>query len=74
MDTTSPTDKVVDRRRRSFEQLAWFAPRVDQCFVFNNSSGDPSLAGVMSPAGLVKVGRLPKDFQALTTGAGLVFA
>lgn len=69
-----PPDKVVERRRRSFEQLAWFAPRVDQCFVFNNSSGDPNLAGLMSPAGLVRVGRIPKDFLDITAAAGLTLA
>lgn len=57
-----PPDKVAARRSRSFEQFAWFARRVDRCFVFNNSSGDPNLAGVMSPGGLVRVGRLPRDF------------
>ena len=25
-----PSDKVLDRRRRSFEELCWFAPQVDQ--------------------------------------------
>lgn len=66
-----PAEKVAARRRRSFEQFAWFARQVDLCFVFNNSSGDPNLAGVMSAAGLVRVGRLPQDFVDLLDGAGL---
>ena len=57
-----PADKVAARRLRSFGQFTWFARQVDRCFVFNNSSGDPNLAGVMSPSGLVRVGRLPRDF------------
>ena len=57
-----PADKVAARRLRSFGQFTWFARQVDRCFVFNNSSGDPNLAGVLSPLGLVRVGRLPRDF------------
>lgn len=41
-----PPDKVASRRIRSFEQLAWFAKRVDHCYVFDNSSGEPDLIGV----------------------------
>lgn len=39
-----PADKVQSRRVRSFEQLAWFAGKVDQCLIFNNSTGEPELA------------------------------
>ena len=38
-----PEDKVRSRRRRSFEQLAWFARQVDRLFIFDNSGGEPVL-------------------------------
>jgi len=38
-----PENKVIARRQRSFEQLAWFAKKVDQLFVFDNSVGEPDL-------------------------------
>lgn len=64
-----PTDKVIDRRGRSFEQFAWFAPRVDRCFVFNNSSGDPELAAVCTGHGpLWQMGDLPEDFLRAMAG------
>lgn len=45
-----PTEKTIARRRRSFEQLAWFLPRIDVCYIYDNSTGEPEfLAGkVMS--------------------------
>lgn len=39
-----PEDKVVARRRRSFEQLALFAKHLDRLVIFNNSTGEPSLS------------------------------
>lgn len=38
-----PEDKLRSRRTRSFEQLAWFANRVDRLTIFDNSFGDPEL-------------------------------
>ena len=38
-----PEDKIRARRTRSFEQLAWFAEHVDRLFIFDNSSGAPTL-------------------------------
>lgn len=38
-----PPDKVIERRRRSFEQLALFAKHLDRLMIFNNSSGSPRL-------------------------------
>ena len=66
-----PAEKVAARRLRSFQQFAWFAAHVDRCFIFNNSFGDPNLAGVMSPGGLVRVGRLPRDFLDVLDAEGL---
>ncbi|WCM28680.1 AAA family ATPase [Sphingomonas sp. QA11] len=39
-----PKEKVIDRRRRSFGQLALFAKHLDRLMIFNNSTGAPSLA------------------------------
>lgn len=36
-------DKVIARRRRSFEQLAWFLNEVDVAFVYDNSTSAPEL-------------------------------
>lgn len=38
-----PTDKIIERRRRSFEQLAWFVEHVDECYFYDNSTGEPTL-------------------------------
>lgn len=38
-----PEGKLRSRRTRSFEQLAWFAGRVDRLTIFDNSFGDPEL-------------------------------
>lgn len=67
-----PVDKVAARRSRSFEQLAWFAKYVDQCFVFNNSSGEPELAAVsVTRAPLWQVGSLPEDFAMALLDGGV---
>jgi predicted ABC-type ATPase len=39
-----PEDKVIARRQRSFQQLALFAEHLDRLVIFNNSTGEPSLA------------------------------
>ncbi|VAV97036.1 hypothetical protein MNBD_ALPHA04-445 [hydrothermal vent metagenome] len=38
-----PTGKIVARRQRSFEQLAWFFNEVDRCYIFDNSDGRPDM-------------------------------
>lgn len=38
-----PTQKIIDRRLRSFRELAWFVRHVDQCHVFDNSTTEPAL-------------------------------
>jgi predicted ABC-type ATPase len=56
-----PADKVADPRRRSFEQLCWFAEQVDDLFVFDNSSGPPDLV-VQKTAGRLQImGEMPVD-------------
>ena len=38
-----PEGKIRARRARSFEQLAWFLDKVDELFVFDNSTREPDL-------------------------------
>ena len=38
-----PVDKIIARRRRSFEELAWFVEHVDECYFYDNSTGEPTL-------------------------------
>ena len=40
-----PTDKIVDRRTRSLEQLPWFLREADDAWLFDNSGASPQLIG-----------------------------
>ncbi|RYY09114.1 MAG: hypothetical protein EON55_19010 [Alphaproteobacteria bacterium] len=61
-----PRDKVLDRRRRSLEELCWFAAEVDRLFVFDNSFGQPDLVAWKDGARLRISGEMPVDlFDAL---------
>ena len=68
-----PVDKIIARRARSFEQLAWFMTASDQCFIFNNSTGTPKLAGIweLAEQRLGIHGTLPKDMQSTLQGLGI---
>lgn len=66
-----PADKVISRRYRSFEQFSWFAGRVDQCLVFNNSTGEPALAGLAYNGRFVAHDSLPKDLEAALRASDL---
>ncbi|GAA0327097.1 zeta toxin family protein [Sphingomonas oligophenolica] len=57
-----PADKIVDRRRRSFAELGWFAAHVDDCYLFDNSTGDPALLAARTSRGpLWQFAAFPKD-------------
>ena len=56
-----PAAKVIDRRRRSFVELAWFARNVDQCTIFENSVGDPQLAAALSAGKMLQFAALSSD-------------
>jgi predicted ABC-type ATPase len=47
-----PEDKIVDRRRRSLDQLPWFLDQADQAWLFDNSGAGPRLMGAKN-AGVV---------------------
>lgn len=66
-----PEDKVRDRRRRSFQELAWFAQHVDQCAIFENSIGEPELVASLSHGQLMQYGDLPVDLATTLTDAGV---
>ncbi|KQS04736.1 hypothetical protein ASG11_11155 [Sphingomonas sp. Leaf357] len=66
-----PADKVAARRQRSFDQLAWFATHVDECLVFNNSTGEPELVGGLRSGYLVQIREFPNDLLAALNGAGV---
>lgn len=60
-----PMDKAVDRRRRSFEQLAWFCRHVDRGYVFDNSTAEPKFLADILPdgRGLLRWNHLPPDME-----------
>lgn len=66
-----PIDKIIDRRRRSFLELAWFARHVDQCTIFDNSVGDPERIASLNDGVLVRFGRLPIDLAATLRSEGV---
>lgn len=66
-----PRDKVIDRRRRSFEQLAWFHDNVDKCYIYDNSTGEPQLAAEKSKQSLVLWSKLPPDMMQILRDNGV---
>ena len=66
-----PEDKVVARRSRSFEQLAWFARHVDECLIFNNSTGEPELIAQKVKSGMFCWDELPFDLYAPLDEGGI---
>lgn len=64
-----PPDKVRERRRRSFIELAWFVRHVDQCTIFENSIGDPELVASLSGGRLLQFAGLPADLEATLRAA-----
>jgi predicted ABC-type ATPase len=57
-------DKVVSRRQRSFEQLAWFSKHVERGYIFDNSTGEPNLLAEILPDGRILCwSDLPQDMK-----------
>ncbi|NIJ18499.1 putative ABC-type ATPase [Sphingomonas naasensis] len=67
-----PADKIAARRTRSFEQLAWFARQVDQCWLFDNSTGDPEVlaAKTRRDGSLWQFHALPFDLEMILLQSG----
>lgn len=68
-----PPGKVIDRRRRSFDELSWFAGKVDDLFVFDNSSGPPDLVAQKIEGRLQIAGELPADLFDLLAAHDLLW-
>lgn len=49
-----PREKIIERRRRSLEQLPWFLNEVDRAWIFDNSSAAPKRIGEKE-AGTVRI-------------------
>lgn len=58
-----PFEKIASRRARSFEQLAWFYRHVDECYIYDNSTGEPALIAEKIGSALVCWEVLPVDMQ-----------
>lgn len=56
-----PEQKIIDRRIKSFKQLSWFINHVDQCYIFDNSDGNPDLVGHKIPEAMVVERQCPSD-------------
>jgi predicted ABC-type ATPase len=68
-----PMGKVASRRRRSFEQLAWFIERADACYIYDNSTGEPEFLAGKVLASMLRFNPLPSDMQAILDHAGIDF-
>lgn len=70
-----PVDAIINRRKRSFEQLCWFAPNVDNCALYDNSTGRPELAAEMIGGSMCVWEPLPDDLrQTLDRGGVEMFS
>ncbi len=43
-----PSDRILERRKRSLEQLPWFLAHADDAWLFDNSNAKPQLIGTKS--------------------------
>jgi predicted ABC-type ATPase len=56
-----PKQKVIDRRKRSLEQLGWFFWEADFALLYDNSSATPKLLAEKTPSGAEISGDLPEE-------------
>lgn len=65
-----PTQSIVDRRTRSFDQFAWFLRKVDCAYIFDNSTGEPRLLGQKeSGDGVEWFDSIPADLEAVLSSS-----
>lgn len=50
-----PEEKIIDRYRRSLEQLPWFLEAADSAMIFDNSGESPKLVAQKKGAGVLTV-------------------
>ena len=61
---------IRDRRRRSFEQLAWFFEHADHVDIYDNSAAEPKLVATKTAGDLTVYGPLIEELlAALETAA-----
>lgn len=48
-----PKKKILERRKRSLDQLPWFLEQTDQAWIFDNSGASPRLIGAKNVGGIV---------------------
>jgi predicted ABC-type ATPase len=65
-----PHEKILFRRTRSFEQLAWFLDYVDNCYIYDNSDGTPDLLAELNGPALCCWKPLPTDMEAVLKACG----
>ncbi len=58
-----PAEKILARRLRSFEQFVWFLAEADQCYVYDNSTGEPDLIAAKANGQLQVYDKLPGDLR-----------
>lgn len=68
-----PADKITARRTRSFKQFAWFLQQVDDCYIYDNSTGEPQFLGGKIGNVIMRFHPLPDDLQAILDSAGIEF-
>lgn len=70
-----PVEKIVARRRRSFEEAAWFVEHVDEAYFYNNSTGEPTLHADKVPGTrtLLSWEPMPADMIEIFKGRGVYF-
>jgi predicted ABC-type ATPase len=70
-----PSDKVVSRRARSFEQLPWFFWQADRAWIFDNSGDEPELVASRharsQPTSFIDHGSLPEELAGSLLVAGM---
>ena len=66
-----PTEKVAARRLRSFEQIGWFIQNVDDCYIYDNSTGEPQLIAVSLGDTLIVLNELPSDLREALEASGV---
>jgi predicted ABC-type ATPase len=68
-----PEDKIISRRTRSFEQLAWFLKKANACYIYDNSTGEPEFLAGKINGPIWRFSPLPQDLQAVLDAAGIKF-
>ena len=58
-----PTNKIVERRERSFKQLPWFLDQADFALIYDNSAKKPKLIGKKENGTIIIDPSAPSDIR-----------